>query len=117
MPRLEPFGIPSKGQGERPNPRSQLVFAALLDDFIGVCKGTEVVMPEIWWEWWVPAAEHLEQGFGVDLACAGDERAGPPLPAAWPGTMPTSVPPSPGKGHVTLCRTPGAAKLASPSAT
>lgn len=77
MPGLEPFGIPSKGQGERPNPGSQFVFAALLDDFIGVCKGTEVVMPGIWWEWWVPAAQHPEQGFGVDLARARDEGAGP----------------------------------------
>lgn len=46
MPGLKPVGIPSKGQGERPG--IQLVFSALLDDFIGVCKGTEVVLPEIW---------------------------------------------------------------------
>lgn len=117
MPGLEPFGIPSKGQGVRPNPEIQLEFAALLDDFIGVCKGTEVVLPEIWWEWWVPAAQHPDQAFGVDLARARDERAGPSPPAACPGTVPRSLPPSPGKGHTTLCGTPGAAKLAPPSGT
>lgn len=87
------------------------MFEALLADFIGVYKGTGAVLPEICWEWWIPAAQHLDQGFGVDLAHAGDEQA------AWPGTVTTSVPPSPGKGHTTLCGTPGAAKLPSPSAT
>lgn len=57
MPRLEPFGIPSKGQGEKPNPRSQFAFAAPLAGFINVCKGAEVIMPEIWEERWIPVAQ------------------------------------------------------------
>lgn len=106
MPGL---AFPAKGREKG----SQLVFAALLADFIGVCKGTEVVMPEIWWQWWVPAAQHPEQA----LVCARDARAGPSPLAAWPCTVPTSVPPPPGKGHTTLCGTPGAAELASPAGT
>lgn len=43
MPMLEPFGIPSKGQGEMPNPRSQLAFTAPLGDFMGACKHIEVM--------------------------------------------------------------------------
>lgn len=111
MPGLEPFGIASKGQGEMPNPGNQLVFAAWLDDFIDVCKGTEVVGVL------GPSSTASRTGLwcGCDM-CQG-EQAGPPPVAAWPGSVPTSVPPSPGKGHTTLCGTPGAAKLASPPAT
>lgn len=58
MPGLEPFGIASKGQGEKPNPGTQFAFTAALADFIDVCKGGEVVMPEIWEERWIPAAQH-----------------------------------------------------------
>lgn len=120
MPRLEPFGTPSEGQAETPKPRSRFAFPAPLAGFMGACKGAEVVMPEIRQERWIPAAQDPQQGFGVARiwptpgGCAGwTTNSGS---AARHGAH-TLVPPSPGKGHATLCGTPGAAKLASPAAT
>lgn len=58
------------------------MFAAWLDDFIGVCKGTEAVGVL------GPSSTASRTGFGVDVARARGERAGPPPVAAWPGSVP-----------------------------